>query len=451
MSATTNLDILIRGGSVITMCQAHGTQELRADVRVRGGRILAIGRGARRGPPARVLNAQGCAVVPGFVQAHVHLCQTLFRGAADGLPLLPWLRDRIWPYEAAHHKRSLGASARLGLAELLLGGTTSVLDMGTVQHQDSVFDAMAESGIRGFSGKAMMDRGRGMPKGLRETRRESVRESDRLRESWHGAASGRLGYAYAPRFILSCSEGLLRDVSERSAATGALMHTHAAEHAEERRAVKAALGVDDIEALSRCGIRGERALLAHGVQLRNAEIKQLARAGTRVVHCPSANMKLGSGIAPLRAFRELGLQVALGADGAPCNNRLDVFTEMRQAALLSCAREADAMATSAADALRLATIEGARALGLDSQVGSLEIAKRADIAVVHIEGLHHLPGGDAVSRLVYASHASDVRHVLVDGRVIVENAELRTLDVDQVANDARREFRRLLARVARVG
>lgn len=442
----SELDIVIRGGTLITLCSVHGTEGVRTDVRVRGSRILAMGRAAHRGPPSRVLSAEGCVVIPGFVQAHVHLCQTLFRGTADGLPLLPWLRERIWPYEAAHDPRSLRASARLGVAELLRGGTTTILDMGTVRHHDQVFEVLAESGMRAFSGKAMMDRGSGIPRGLRETRRESVSESDRLRATWHGAAEDRLRYAYAPRFVLSCSGALLREVSERVAGSETLMHTHAAEHADERRAVREQLGKDDIEALAECGITGPRAVLAHGVQLRVTEIKRLSRAGTRLVHCPSANMKLGSGIAPLRAFREHGLVAGLGADGAACNNRLDAFTEMRQAALLSCAREQDALATSAADALRLATLGGARVLGLEDQIGTLEIGKRADITVVDISRLHHVPGGDALSRLVYCAGASDVRHVLVHGRVLVEGGELRTLDEAEVIRDATHELKRLVAR-----
>ncbi|MEZ4329590.1 MAG: amidohydrolase family protein [Polyangiales bacterium] len=448
----SELDTVIRGGTVLTLCPVHDTREVRADLRVRGARIIAMGRAARRGPPARVLPAEGCVVIPGFVQAHVHLCQTLFRGTADGLPLLPWLQRRIWPFEAAHDARSTRASAQLGAAELLRSGTTTVLDMGSVHHHEHVFEALLASGLRAFSGKAMMDRGRGVPAGLRETLRDSLRASDALRDAWHGAADGRLRYAYAPRFVLSCSEALLRGVSERATTSApsmpTLMHTHAAEHAEERAEVRRRLGRDDIDALAAHGITGPRALLAHGVQLRPAEIKRLARAGTRVVHCPSANMKLGSGIAPLRAFREHGLAVALGADGAPCNNRLDVFTEMRQAALLSCARERDALATSAAHALRLATIDGARALGLDGDVGTLEIGKRADITVVHISALHHEPGGDALSRLVYATQASDVRHVMVDGRVLVERGELRSLDEATVLTDARRELRKLMSRAS---
>jgi 5-methylthioadenosine/S-adenosylhomocysteine deaminase len=437
-------DLILRGGTVVTM---DGTRRvLVGDVHVRGREIVRVGRVvAPRG--ARVIDARGCAVMPGFVQTHVHLCQALFRGMADDLPLLAWLKQRIWPLEAAHDARSLHASARLGLAEMLRAGTTTILDMGTVHHHDAVFEAIAASGMRAFSGKAMMDTGEGVPRGLRETTAQSLRESDRLRARWHGAEDGRLGYAYAPRFILSCSEALLRGAAEAAHATpGVLLHSHAAEHADERRAVREALGRDDVQALAAFGITGPRTVLAHGVQLRPAEMRRLARAGTRFTHCPSANLKLASGIADVVAMREAGMLVGLGADGAPCNNRMDPFTELRQAALLAKVRRGDAAALGAGDALAMATIDGARVLGIDQLVGSIEPGKRADLAVVRLDALHTEPGGDTVARLVYACTPADVTHVLVEGRVLVDDGALRTLDLDTVRTDARREGARIRRR-----
>ena len=439
----TARDLVIRGGTVVTMDPARTVE--RADVWVRDGRIARVGRARARGTTT-VLDATGCAVVPGLVQAHVHLCQALFRGMADDLPLLEWLRERIWPLEGAHDPRSLRASARLGLAEMLLAGTTTVLDMGTVHHHDAVFEAMRDSGIRGLSGKTMMDRGKGVPKGLRESRRDSLREAERLYDRWHGAGDGRLGYAFAPRFILSCSEALLRETAELARERGALVHTHAAEHAAERAAVRDALGEDDVAVLARLGITGPRAVLAHGVQLRRAEMRAAGRAGTRFVHCPSANLKLASGIARVRDMRRAGVVVGLGADGAPCNNRMDPWTELRQAALLAKVIEGDAAALGAMDALELATIDGARALGLDDRIGSIEEGKQADLCVVRLDALHQGPPTDVVSTLVYSTTAADVRHVVVDGRTVVKERELLTLDADRVRADARREARRVVER-----
>jgi 5-methylthioadenosine/S-adenosylhomocysteine deaminase len=436
--------VLIRGGTVVTMDASRRVIE-NADVLVGGDRIAAIGKRLDAGF-ARTIDASGCAIVPGLVQAHVHLCQALFRGMADGLPLLAWLRERIWPLEGAHDARSITASARLGLAEMLLGGTTSILDMGTVRHQDAVFRAMRESGIRGLSGKAMMDAGEGVPKSLRESTKESLANSIALADEWHGAQDGRLGYAFAPRFILSCSERLLREVAEIAEARSMLIHSHASEHRGEREEVRALLGQDDVDALASYGVAGPHVVLAHCVQLSRAQMQRMSKRGTRVAHCPSSNLKLASGIADVVAMREASIVVGIGSDGAPCNNRMDAWTEMRQASLLAKVRREDASALPAIDALAMATIDGARALGLDREIGSLEEGKKADLLVVDLEAAHALPGGDAVSRLVHACMPGDVRHVFVDGAWIVRDRELETLDVDQVRAAAKREARKVAQR-----
>ncbi|MFO0682938.1 MAG: 5'-deoxyadenosine deaminase [Sandaracinus sp.] len=439
--ALAAMDIVVRGGTVVTMDPAR--RVVRGDVLVQNGAITAIGRLPAH-TRARSLDATGCVVLPGLVQAHVHLCQALFRGMADDLPLMEWLRRRIWPLEAAHDGRSNGASARLGLYEMMRAGTTTILDMGTVREEDAVFEAMRESGVRGFSGKAMMDRGSGVPAGLRESTKDSLRESEALIGRWHGA--GRLGYALAPRFILSCSEKLLRQTAELSREKDVIVHSHAAEHRGERDEVRRLLGKDDVDVLASYGIAGPRTVLAHGVQLTAAQKKACGKRGTRFVHCPSANLKLASGIADVVSMRAAGMVVGLGADGAPCNNRMDPFTELRSAALLAKAVTGDAAALAAMDALALATIEGARVLGIDDQVGSLEVGKRADLSVVRVDGPHCEPGGDPAARVVYSATAADVEHVLVDGEIVVLSREHRRLDGERVVEDARREAKRLVGR-----
>jgi 5-methylthioadenosine/S-adenosylhomocysteine deaminase len=441
----TSLDTLVRGGIVATCDEAD--RVLSADVLIRGRDIAAIGdfKGSRPQGVVRVLDATGCAVIPGFVQAHVHLCQTVMRGMADDLPLLEWLRERVWPLEAAHNDRSLVASAELGLCETIRAGTTCILDMGTVRGHDAVMDACARSGIRAISGKAMMDTGDGVPNGLRESTKASLAESERLCGYWTGRENGRINYAFAPRFILSCTEELVRGAVERALGFHALVHTHAAEHAAERDAVRRAFGENDVALLRRWGVGGPHAILAHGVQLTEQEARELADDGTRIVHCPSANLKLGSGIAPIAEFDAMGVALALGADGAPCNNNLDPWTELRLAALLAKVRTG-VMALPARRALRLATIDGARALGLHQVTGSLEVGKRADLTVVRIDGAHVEPGGDIVAKLVYACHAADVVHVMVDGETLVKDGELTRFDVFEVTEQARIEGRKLAAR-----
>lgn len=433
---------LLSGATLVT-CD-EGDRVFRGDLLIEGGRISALGKvSAPRG--AAVIDARDRIVLPGLVMAHVHLCQVLMRGMADDLPLLDWLAKRIWPLEAAHDERSMQASAELGLTEMLLAGTTALLDLGTVHHHDVVFDACVRSGIRVVGGKTLMDSGVGVPRRLKETTRASLADAEALERRWSRHASGRVHYAWIPRFILSSSERLIRGAAERARASGAVMHTHAAEHPGERRAVRALLGADDVVLLRRWGFHGERASIAHGVQLTPGQMRRLARDGTKVVHCPSANLKLGSGIAPVAAMRAAGLSVGLGADGAPCNNNLDPWLEMRHAALVSSAK-AGPGALPAREVLRLGTIEGARVLGLAHAIGSLEPGKQADLLVVRTDRPHASPAPDPVSTLVYATQARDVEHVFVGGEPVVKNGMLTTLDAERVCRVARDRASRLWRR-----
>jgi 5-methylthioadenosine/S-adenosylhomocysteine deaminase len=431
------VDTLIQNGLLVT-CDEAGTV-VQADLLIQAGKLARIASPGTLLPSrlTRKLDARGCAVIPGFVQSHVHLCQTLMRGFADDLPLLTWLRERIWPLEAAHDDASLSASADLGLVEMMRAGTTTILDMGTVFGQDVVMHACEQAGIRAFSGKAMMDAGTSVPRRLRESTKASLAESDRLARAWSGGDKTRVRYAYAPRFILSCTERLFRGLAERMRNdTTSLFHSHAAEHPDEKSTVRRLLGGDDVDVLSSWGFEGSRVVLAHGVQLTEKQMKHAAEVGTRFVHCPSANLKLGSGIARVAKMQALGMQLGIGADGAPCNNTMDPWVEMRSAALLSKVT-AGTTSLPAEQAFRLATIEGAKALGIEGIVGSLEVGKQADLAVVHLEGAHTEPGTNVFSKLVYACRASDVRHVFVDGEHVVRNGEHTRLDEDQVTSRAR--------------
>lgn len=408
------------------------------------GRIAAIGR-VQPNASVREIDVSGCAVMPGLVMAHVHLCQTLMRGLADDMPLLEWLRRRIWPLEAAHDQASLDTSARLGLAEMLLAGTTAVLDHGSVHDYEIVLAAAVEAGIRITGGKALMDRGTGAPRRLRETSSAALGSAEALEACWARHESGRIRYAWVPRFVLSCSERLIRGAVERASATGALVHTHAAEHPGEKATVARLLGSTDVALLRRWGVRGPRASLAHGVQLERRELAWLAKDGTRIVHCPTANLKLGSGIAPVASLIQVGVGVALGADGAACNNNLDPWLELRHTALLSGIRAAPG-AVGARQVLRMATIEGARTLGQEARFGSIEPGKCADLIVVRLDGMHTLPALDPASALVYAAQSRDVRDVFIDGIRVVQSGQLLTLDEERLRGVAPEQARRLKAR-----
>jgi 5-methylthioadenosine/S-adenosylhomocysteine deaminase len=430
------MDLLVRGGTIATCDPAD--RVLAGGVLVRDGAIVAVGPDAltMAARPYRALDASGCIVVPGFVQAHVHLVQVLFRGMADDLPLLTWLKERIWPLEAAHDEDSLRTSAELGLLELLRYGTTTILDMGTTHGHEVVLDAIDRFGLRARSGKAMMDRGDDVPPRLRENTKDSLREVEAHAKQY--SRHPRIGVAVSPRFILSCSESLIREGTALARQMDLVIHTHAAEHGDERDAVRAMLGDDDISILAKWGATGPRTVLAHCVQLSDDEMKKLAEAGTRVAHCPSANLKLGSGIARVHDLVNAGVVVGLGADGAPCNNNLDALTELRHAALLAKARTGTST-LPARQALRLATIDGARALGMDHEIGSIEVGKRADLVVIDLGGAHAEPGGDPVSRVVYACRAQDVRHVVLDGQIRVQDRVVEGIDDEAIVARGREQ------------
>ncbi|MBI3097451.1 MAG: 5'-deoxyadenosine deaminase [Planctomycetes bacterium] len=440
---------LITGGTLITM---NPTREiLRGDVLVDEGRIVAVGRIEpdlfRRRGHFEAIDAAGGIVLPGFVQTHLHLCQTLFRGSAEDLVLLDWLKTRIWPFEAAHTESSIRASTRLGISELLLGGTTAALDMGTVRHTDAIFREASALGFRLVGGKAIMDaEDPSVPPGLRESTDDALAESLGLCDRWHGAEDGRLRYAFAPRFALSCTERVLRDVAECARKRGVLVHTHASENRDEIAEVRRRTGLDNIAYMNAVGLTGPHCCLAHCVWATDDEMDLMARTGTRVLHCPSSNLKLGSGVARVPEMLSRGIEVSLGADGAPCNNNLDMFTEMRLAALLQKPR-AGVASLPAATVLEMATLGGARTLGLEAEIGSIEPGKRADLVVVDIDAPHASPGEDLAERIVYATRASDVRTVLVGGVTVVQNRRLLVADPDEVVAQATSELEALRRRV----
>ncbi len=435
--------LLIKGGTLVTM---DGRESIRrSDLLIRGARIAAIG--DELGVADEVIDARGCAVLPGFVQTHIHLCQTLFRGAADDLSLIDWLKKRVWPMEAAHNAATIRASARLGVAELIKGATTCALTMETVNHTDEVFRVVEETGFRATIGKCMMDKGDEVPPALRENTKDSIKESLALFEKWHGSAMGRIRHCFAPRFAVSCTDELLREVSRLARERDVLIHTHASENLQEIELVERETGMRNVVYLNSVGMAAPHVVLAHCVHLNEEELDLLASTETKVAHCPSSNMKLASGIAPLTQMLERGISVSLGADGAPCNNRLDMFTEMRTASLLQKVKNGPE-SIPARRVLRMATIEGARALGLGSEIGSLEVGKRADVSIVDLTKLHTTPRSDIVSTIVYAAQASDVRTVIIDGEVVLREGELTTVNESDVIAEAAQQGRLLFEKIS---
>lgn len=394
-----------------------------------------------------VHDAPGAILIPGFIQTHVHLCQTIFRGLADGLMLLDWLALRIFPFEAAHTNASMSASAMLGCAELIRSGTTTIMDMGSVRHEEDIAAAITVTGMRAFIGKAMMDINTLTP-ALREPAADAIRSAHEQATEWHGSSGGRLMYAVAPRFVLSCSEQILR---ESHAMTedfpGMLFHTHAAENRKELQAVRERCGMDNLEYFDSLGILRSNTCLAHCVWLNEREVGLLADRKAKVLHCPSSNLKLGSGIAPVPDLLRRGVTVSLGADGAACNNRLDMFEEMRLAALIQKpAHGPEAM--DAASVFAMATLGGADTLGIGATTGSIEPGKKADCVLLDLHRSWDPSGTDSVySAIVYSGSAESVRSVMIDGAWTYKDGRHTTLDEDRIIATARQELQALLRRV----
>jgi len=437
------MSLLLRNATILTMNDAFDVVD--GAVSIRDGRIAGVGR-CDEASHDRVIDVAGAIVMPGLIQTHLHLCQTLFRGMADDLVLMDWLRTRVWPLEAAHTPASLRASARLAACELLLSGTTSVLTMETVHDTDVVCEEIADSGLRATIGKCLMDADDpDVPGRLRESTHAAIDEALALRRRWDGAASGRLRIAFAPRFAVSCSRELLEAVGVLSARDGMLVHTHASESRGEIDIVRARTGMDNLPYLAATGLASPRLCAAHCVWVDDEAQGLIADHDVKVLHCPGSNLKLGSGLAPVVEMRRRGVTVSLGADGAACNNRLDMFEEMRLAAVLQALRVGPGL-LPAREVVWMATRGGARTLGLDAAIGSIEEGKRADVIVVNRGGAHQAPAHDPYATLVYATTGRDVRTTVVDGRVLVDQGRLTGLDLEGTLELAGREASQLAER-----
>lgn len=417
----------------------------RGALRVQNGRIAALGTLQPR-PGERVEPGRGRYVLPGFVQGHVHAAQTLFRGLADDLPLLPWLRERIWPLEHAHDEASTRLSAELTFAELLLGGTTAVQTMESVRHTSATAEVAHGLGLAVIFGNCLIDvPSPDLPAGMATTARQALDETEALRRHWHGR--GRLQVAVCPRFVLSCSEDLARDAAAYAKQHGLRLHTHAAEHPDEIAAVRARYGRDYLQVLDAQGQLGPHTGLAHCVHTTADERRLLRERDVAVLHCPSTNLKLGSGIAPIADYRRDGIRVALGADGAPCNNRLSMLTELRQAALLQ-ALQAGPGVWPAEQALAAATRGGAQALGLAAECGRLAVGMRADFCLFALDD-PRLGGHDPrrpASALVYAADHRHLDAVAVDGNFVVRDGRLDGVDLDALHHRVRATVPAVLTR-----
>ena len=385
-----------------------------------------------------VINAEKKVLIPGLVNTHTHLSMSLMRGLADDLPLDIWLNDHIWPVEANLNGEHCYAGALLACAEMIKSGTTCFNDM--YFFMDSVAKAADEAGIRGMLSHGMIDLGD------EDKRKAEFKETKRIIEKCHDTADGRIKVSFGPHSPYTCSEELLEGVRKEADKYGLKIHIHVSETQKEVEDVLEAHGKRPFEYLDEIGLLGEDVLAAHAVWLSDNEMEIIKERGVKLSHNPSSNMKLASGISPVSKLLEKGICVSLGTDGAASNNSLDLFEEMKTAALLQKVHTLDPTVLNAHEVFEMATINGAAALGLENEIGTIEVGKKADIVLVDMKTPSLTPFRNPVSHLVYSANGADVDTVICNGELLMKNRELQTIDEASVISLAEEASQDLLSK-----
>ena len=426
-----NWDTLIVGGTVLTM--EPGSEPLaNGAIAVADGRIAAVGLAEdlfEHAPTGGVINAAGCLVLPGLVNTHAHLAMTLMRGLADDLPLMEWLENHIWPAEKNHmDRKAVRLGTELAVAELLLAGVTTTADMYFFGNE--VASVLAHAGMRGVIGESLID----FPTPRCKTPEEMMIKQRELADEYRGHPLITASIAaHAPYSV--CAANLVKE-AELAEELGVSLQIHLSETRWEVEKLLAEKGRSPVAYLADLGVLSDRTVAAHCVHVSPDDIEILTEFEVGVAHNPVSNLKLASGVAPVPAMAEAGVKLSLGTDGAASNNTLDLLRDMQLAALLHKGVVGNPTVLPARSMIEMATIGGARVLGLDSQIGTLVEGKQADITCIAFDGPHATPSYDPWSHLVFAARASDVRHVLVGGRLVVGNRTLNTLDLERIEAQA---------------
>jgi len=434
------VDLLVSGATVLT---ADGEWNIypRGAVAVEDGAIVAVGpqdEVERAFQGRERLDATGRLVMPGLINTHTHAAMTLFRGLADDLPLQTWLYQYIWPAEGKFlNPEFVRLGTQLAAAEMIRSGTVLFCDM--YFFEDEVARAAREAGMRVVLGEALVD----FPTANFKTPQEGLAYTEDLCRRWRGDPLVVPGVQ--PHSPYAASPELLQAAKEIADRYGVPYLLHVSETRHEVQESLKRFGRTPVGHLANLGVLGPTTVAIHGVHLTDEDIALLAQHQTGVAHCPESQLKLASGLSPVPKLQRAGVKVALGTDGAASNNNLDLLGEMATAAKVHKFLANDPTALSAPQALRLVTSEAARLLSLDDRLGSLEVGKRADLIIVDLDAPHMVPLYNVTSHLVYAAHASDVRTVIIDGRMVMRDRELLTLDEAEITARAREMARRIQA------
>lgn len=426
-SAAERVDYVIRGGTVVTMDQSSRVIENGA-VAVRGERIVAVGPAseiASKYAASRVINAAGKVVMPGLINTHTHVPMTLFRGIADDLMLPEWLQKYIFPAEAKNvNEEFVRWGTRLGCLEMIRGGTTTYVDM--YYFEDAIAEETARAGMRAVLGETVID----FPVPDNKTWDAAMAYAEKFVSRWKNHKL--ITPAIAPHAPYTVSADHLKQTSEFATRHDVPLIIHVAEDYSEIKTIQEKQNATSVAYLDRIGLLQDRVIAAHMVWPTEEEIKTLAARSVGIAHCPQSNMKLAAGTAPVPQMLRAGVDVGLGTDGAASNNDLSMWEEIDTAAKLHKLISKDPTVVNAREALEMATIRGARAINMDKEIGSLEAGKRADIIIVGMNSIHQTPLYNVYSHLVYATKASDVETVIINGRMVMQNRRVLTVNEPSV-------------------
>lgn len=427
------MNLLIKGCTILPMTASESDpcKYFVGNIGIADGKILfadakpaSIDRfRARSHEPLEEIDGEGMVALPGFINLHNHVSMSLMRSYADDMPLMPWLNDKIWPFEAKLNGEDIYLGARLGIAEMLLGGTTTFVDM--YWHSDRVADAVSEMGIRGVV----------CPTFVGANYDNFEPEAIRMAEKY-GSKKGRIQIMLAAHAAYTCPPDTLKKALKIADRYGLGIQIHVSETLDEQRMIREQYGKTPVAHLRDVGLFERPVLAAHCVYVDEADMEIMARCGVSVAHNPQSNMKLASGIAPVSRMLEAGINVGIGTDGPSSNNDLDMWEELRTASLLQKVAMLNPCALTAYQTLRMVTVHGAKAIGREGELGVIAPGALADLMLVDMRSPHLSPQNDLIANLVYCGKASDVDTVIVDGQVVVKEHQLLTADVQTLCCEA---------------
>ena len=416
--------IIIKNGQYLEL-QNESLSVKAGDILIENDRIVDIAQEIND-KEARIIDADRCLVMPGLVNTHTHAAMTLLRSYADDMELKPWLEEKIWPAEANLNGEHVYWGSKLAFLEMIKSGTTTFSDMYFVL--EGVAVAAVVLGFRGVRSRGLIE--------FTDPECKSIRENIELIRKYHRKGDGRITCLFGPHAPYTCTPGYMAKIMEAAEKEGVGLHIHIAETKQEADDIRKLYGKSPVAHLRDLGVFEHHVVAAHCVHVSEEDLQILKEKNVGVCHNPTSNLKLASGVAPVPKMLEMGINVGIGTDGTSSNNNLNMFEEMHITSLIHKGYQLDPLVVSAEDVLKMATIGGARVLGLEKEIGSVEIGKKADLILVDLEKPHLYPKADLIANMVYSAQGSDVKTVLIDGKIVLENYSLMSYDEREIMEKA---------------